>query len=74
MDMLRRIKAELEKWRGVDYRVEPGGKHDRIVVVYSGQQRFVTFTRTATGPRGQKNKISDVRRTLQSLGAQRERV
>lgn len=69
--MLNQIRDELRKWCNVDYRVETGGKHPRVVIEYFGKQRFLTFTTTNTDHRGQKNKIRDLRRVLHDLGAQK---
>lgn len=72
--MLELIQKELSRWDGVHYRIERGGKHCRLVMQVDGRERFVTFTSTRTDPRGEKNKISDVRRVLHTLGAQRNKA
>lgn len=70
--MKKVLEAELAKWRGVvAHRYETGGKHTKLVVETASGSRFLPFTNTKTDPRGELNKISDLRRVLRELGAEK---
>lgn len=66
------LLAELEKWDGViGHRLEYGGKHQRLVVETEKGSRFVTMSLTASDHRATKNKVSDLRKVLRELGAEK---
>lgn len=66
------LLAELEKWDGVtDHRFEYGGKHQRLIVETASGSRFVTLSLTASDFRATKNKVSDLRKVLRELGAEK---
>ena len=75
--MDRRTKDELVReigrWSGVtDHRFEHGGKHVRLVLTTAKASRFVTMSLTASDHRATKNKISDLRKVLRELGAEKD--
>jgi hypothetical protein len=66
------LLAELSKWDGVaGHRFEIGGKHQRLVVETDRGSRFVTLSLTASDFRATKNKVSDLRKVLRALGAEK---
>ena len=66
------LLAELDKWHGVlGHRFEYGGKHQRLVVETESGSRFVTLSLTASDHRATKNKVSDLRKVLRELGAEK---
>lgn len=67
MSMVQAIKVEMDRHPGVTWRIEPGSKHHRVVVEVAGRSRFVPFSLTKTDFRGQRNKISDIRKAIHSL-------
>ena len=67
-DMLRK---ELERWQGVDYSVDKTGRHPRLWVEFGGRRRFVPFSSTHVDKYGLMQKVTQLRRTLRELGAER---
>lgn len=66
------LLAELDKWSGViGRRFEHGGKHQRLVIETETGSRFVTLSLTASDFRATKNKVSDLRKVLRALGAEK---
>ena len=66
------LLAELEKWNGlIGHRFEHGGKHQRLVIETETGSRFVTLSLTASDFRATKNKVSDLRKVLRELGAEK---
>lgn len=66
------LLAELEQWDGViDHSFERGGKHSRLIVETARGSRFVTLSSTASDFRATKNKVSDLRKVLRELGAEK---
>lgn len=66
------LLAELEQWDGVtDHRFEMGGKHQKLIVETASGSRFVTLSLTASDFRATKNKVSDLRKVLRELGAEK---
>lgn len=66
------LRAELDKWDGVvGHHFEMGGKHQRLVVETDRGSRFVTLSLTASDFRATKNKVSDLRKVLRELGAEK---
>lgn len=66
------LLSELEKWDGiVGHSFEMGGKHPRLVVATSNGRRFITLSLTASDFRATKNKVSDLRKVLRELGAEK---
>lgn len=65
--MRQAIELEMARHPGVTWRVEPGGKHHRVVVEVAGRSRFVPFSLTNTDFRGQRNKIADIRKAIYFL-------
>lgn len=66
------LLTELERWDGVtDHRFEHGGKHPRLVVETARGSRFITLSLTASDQRATKNKVSDLRKVLRELGAEK---
>lgn len=66
------LVEELKQWDGVlGHHFEHGGKHPRIVVETATGSRFVTLSLTASDRRATKNKVSDLRKVLRELGAEK---
>jgi hypothetical protein len=65
------LKRELENWPKVSYAIEHGKAHPKLRLEYEGNRRFVPFSTTKVDPRGMMNKITELRRTLRDIGAQR---
>lgn len=63
------LEQELALWPGVEWHFDYSSRHPRIYVSYNGASRFLPFTSTNTDPRGMRNKISQLRRELQKIGA-----
>ena len=69
---LEHLEKELRRWPAVEYDVELSGRHPRIVVRYGGAERFVPFSSTKVGHYGLMQKVTQLRRVLRELGAERE--
>jgi hypothetical protein len=68
----KELLKELDRWHGVTgHRFEHGGKHTRLVVETPRGSRFVTMSLTASDFRATKNKVSDLRKVLRELGAEK---
>jgi hypothetical protein len=65
------LERELERWPGVEARLDRRHKHPRLIVTVGGQQRFVCFSSTKTSRDGVRNAVASLRRMLRELGAQR---
>jgi hypothetical protein len=66
-----KIDAELAEWPGVAYRREGGRKHQRLYLSFDGRERFVVYPSSPSEYRGLQNKITDIRKELTGLGANR---
>jgi hypothetical protein len=66
------LRKELECWRGVAYSVDKTGRHPRLWVECSGQKRFIFFSSTTVGKYGLMQKVTQLRRVLREIGAERE--
>lgn len=69
---LEYLKKELQRWPGVDHRAEHSGKHPRLWVAYKGEKRFVPFSSTQVGKYGLMQKVTQLRRVLREIGAERD--
>ncbi|MEN6301329.1 MAG: hypothetical protein ABFE07_20575 [Armatimonadia bacterium] len=69
--MKDQLEAELSQWCGVKHRYTTGGKHEKLIIEVGDRSRALPFTKTRTDFRGQRNKISDLRRALRDLGAEK---
>jgi hypothetical protein len=65
------LEQELRAWSGVTYEVADTRPHPKLYVQYSEQRRFLPFSSTSVEGRGMRNKVSQLRRLLHELGAQR---
>jgi hypothetical protein len=68
----QRLERELSHWPGVEHRAEHVGRHPRLWVKYGGVERFVPFSSTKVGKYGIMQKVTQLRRTLREMGAERE--
>lgn len=69
----KELIKELGKWSGVtSHNFERGGKHERLVVATEKGSRFVAMSLTASDHRATQNKISDLRKVLRELGAEKD--
>lgn len=67
------LKRELERWSGVEYGVEDVRPHPKLHIEYAGARRFLPFSSTRVDRRGILNKVTELRRTLRDMGAERDR-
>lgn len=66
------LLGELDRWHGViGRRFEFGGKHLRLYIETEKGSRFVALSLTASDRRATKNKVSDLRKVLRELGAEK---
>ena len=68
----RALDAELLHWPGAKAEVERAGKHEKVHLFFADARRFVTRSTTSGDHRGIQNHLSDVRRALKQLGAERK--
>lgn len=72
--MQKMLISEMAEWNA-EYLFDFAGRHRKIRVFVGDQSRFLPFTETSTDFRGMRNKISELRHLLTSLGAtKRERA
>jgi len=64
------ITRELAKHPDVAFRFEPRGKHESVVIMFGGRQRFTPFPASGSDHRGPKNKACEVRRIIRDLKGQ----
>ena len=77
MNALRKLDnpelvKELNKWKDVEFRIENSGKHVKFYLTVNNKSRFVLLSKTISDFRGKYNQVSDVRKTLIKLGAQKK--
>lgn len=70
-NMLELLERELQRWPGVKYVVEPSSTHPKLRLSYEDKGRFLPFSKTKVASRGALNKVTELRRVLRDLGAQR---
>jgi hypothetical protein len=68
---LEHLEKELRKWPGVNYRAEHASRHPRLWVSYGAAERFVPYSFTKVGKYGVMQKLTQLRRTLKDIGAER---
>ena len=66
------LRKELERWQGVAYSVDKTGRHPRIWLEYRGVKRFIPYSSTPVGKYGLMQKVTQLRRMLREIGAERE--
>lgn len=66
------LRKELECWQGVAYSVDKTGRHPRIWLEYRGMRRFIPYSSTPVGKYGLMQKVTQLRRMLREIGAERE--
>lgn len=69
---LELMEKELVRWPGVNHRAEHGTRHPRLWIEFRGEKRFVPFSSTQVGKYGLMQKLTQLRRVLKEIGAQRE--
>lgn len=69
---LELLEKELARWPGVKHRAEHKGRHPKLWVKYRETERFVPFSLTKVGRYGLMQKVTQLRRTLREIGAERE--
>jgi len=69
---LELMEKELSRWPGVEHRAEHAGRHPRLWVKYGEAERFVPFSSTKVGRYGLMQKVTQLRRTLREIGAERD--
>jgi hypothetical protein len=65
------IEAEVAEWPGVKVQFVEGSKHPRAKLAFEGKFLSVTFSGTPSDRRSTLNTLSDLRRSLRTLGAER---
>lgn len=65
------LVKELNKWKGVDIRLEKSSKHNKLFCIVNGKSKFVLLSKTPSDWRGKLRQVSDVRKTLIELGAEK---
>lgn len=70
-DSLEKLKQELQRWDGVGYEVIRTHRHPRIYLSWNNSRRFINYSSTKVDPRGLMNKVSELRRMLRDMGAER---
>lgn len=68
---LESLEKELSHWPGVQHRAEHKGRHPKLWIAYRGEERFLPFSSTKVGHYGLMQKVTQLRRTLRELGAER---
>ena len=63
------IEKELSKHPDVSYEYEYRGRHPSVRIRVGSREKFVVFSGTKTDPRGERNKISQIRRPIAELRA-----
>lgn len=63
---------ELNKWKDVGVRLDPCKKHIKVHLTVNNKSRFVLFSKTPSDWRGKHRQVSDVRKTLIELGAEKK--
>jgi len=69
---LDKLHKELRAWPGVTYEVDNTSHHPKLRVRYAGTERFLPFSSTSVDERGVRNKVSQLRRLLRELGAEKQ--
>ena len=65
------LEKELRAWPGVTYEVVTNRPHSKLYVQYGEQRRFIPFSGTPVQTRGMLNKVSQLRRLLRDIGAEK---
>jgi hypothetical protein len=66
------LVKELDKWKDVEFRIDNAGKHIKFYLTVNNKSRFVLFSKTIGDWRGKHRQVSDVRKTLIELGAEKK--
>lgn len=65
------LEQELSRWTGFQWSYEHGGRHKKIVLQKEGQRRICPFSLTPVCRRSLLNNVTQLRRALNEIGAQR---
>ena len=65
---------ELESWPDVTMTEESGKKHDKVILHYRGETRFVVVANTPSDVRAVPNHITALRKEIRALGAERAHI
>jgi len=63
------IEAELSRYTNIQYSIEQGGKHPRVVVSCGDKRRKVPISGTPSDHRALLNKIADIRRAVREVSS-----
>lgn len=67
------FERELSNWPGVEYQFdERRRKHNRLILFFNEQSRFVVYAKTASDCRAFMNQIAELRRACRVMGAERK--
>jgi hypothetical protein len=66
------LVKELNKWKNFEFRIDNSGKHIKFHLTVNNKSRFVLFSKTISDWRGKHRQVSDVRKTLVKLGAEKK--
>ena len=71
LEFERRLDREIEAWPGATRAYTHRAKHRCLTLEFRGRTRSLIHPTTPGDHRGVLNKISEIRRTLTMLGAER---
>jgi len=66
------LEAELAKWTGFTWGCRNGGRHKQIVLENEGHRRICPFSLTPVCRRSLLNNVTQLRRALNEIGAQKK--
>lgn len=66
------LEKELRAWPGVTYEVVDERPHPKLLVACNNTRRFLPFSGTSVDRRGMLNKVTQLRRLLRDMGAEKK--
>jgi hypothetical protein len=67
------LETELSKWTGFSWNIQHGGRHTKIVLHRGEQRRACPFSLTPVPYRALLNNVTQLRRALREIGAEKVR-
>ncbi len=65
------VDAELALWLGVEAKRRKLSKHQKLVLTFNGETRFLVYPSTPSDRRGALNHVGDLKKLLLEMGAKR---
>lgn len=65
------LLKEIEKYPGVQWETQMGGRHNKLILRFNGSSRVHIYSRSLVDYRAGKNSVATLRRLLHELGAER---